>query len=79
MAPSPCRAGRSPLYGRIAGIDLRCRKLLWDQAPPAGSHSVPVSYVAADGRQMILVAAGGSAPFGSKQGDHIIAYALPRR
>jgi quinoprotein glucose dehydrogenase len=65
--------------GVLRAFDSRTGKLLWQQELPAGSHSVPVSYVAADGRQMILVAAGGSAAFGSKQGDHIIAYALPRR
>lgn len=65
--------------GVLRAYESSTGKLLWQEGLPAGSHSVPVSYVAADGRQMILVAAGGSAPFGSKQGDHIIAYALPRK
>ena len=65
--------------GVLRAFDSRTGALLWHKELPAGSHSVPVSYVAADGRQMILVVAGGSVPFGSGQADHIIAYALPRK
>jgi quinoprotein glucose dehydrogenase len=65
--------------GVLRAFDSRSGKLLWDQQLPAGSHSVPISYVAADGRQMILLSVGGSLPFGSGQADHIIAFALPLR
>ena len=65
--------------GVLRAFDSGTGKLLWEHQLPAGAHSVPVSYVAADGRQMILLAVGGSLPFGSGQADHIIAFALPRR
>jgi glucose dehydrogenase len=35
-----------------------------------------MSYRSASGRQMIVIAAAGLAPFGSRLGDYIIAYAL---
>jgi len=65
--------------GVLRAYDSTTGRLVWQHTLPAGSHSGPVSYVAADGRQMILIAAGGSLPFGSPQGDHIIAFALPRK
>jgi quinoprotein glucose dehydrogenase len=52
-------------------------RLLWSDRLPAGAHSTPMSYRAADGRQMVVIAASGAPPFGSKTGDYIIAYALP--
>jgi quinoprotein glucose dehydrogenase len=43
---------------------------------PAGLHAGPATYEV-DGRQFLVVAPGGHASLGSKQGDAIIAYALP--
>ena len=36
-----------------------------------------MSYEGADGRQYVLVAAGGHGSLGTKRGDSVIAYALP--
>jgi quinoprotein glucose dehydrogenase len=45
---------------------------------PAGLHSGPVTYkLRPDGKQYLVVAAGGHVGLGSKLGDHVIAYALP--
>lgn len=52
-------------------------KLLWQWQLPASSHSIPVSYRVPGGRQMIVVAAGGSRALGGKLGDYIVAFALP--
>ena len=52
-------------------------RLLWSGLLPAGGHSTPMSYLAPSGRQMVVIAASGSVPFGSKTGDDIVAYALP--
>jgi quinoprotein glucose dehydrogenase len=43
---------------------------------PAGGKATPMTYEIG-GRQFVVIAAGGGDDFGS--GDHIIAYALPRR
>ena len=45
---------------------------------PAGGQATPMTYTAADGRQFALVVAGGHGSTGTKAGDSVIAYALPR-
>jgi quinoprotein glucose dehydrogenase len=46
---------------------------------PAGVHGGPISYkVRPEGRQFIVVAAGGHDGLGSPKGDYIVAWALPR-
>ena len=45
---------------------------------PAGVHGGAISYkLQADGRQFIVVAAGGHDQLGSPKGDYVIAWALP--
>lgn len=43
----------------------------------AGSNAAPISYVAANGRQYILINAGGAPRATKDRGNLIIAYALP--
>ena len=46
---------------------------------PAGVHGGPISYkLRPDGRQFIVVAAGGHDGIGSPKGDYVVAWALPR-
>lgn len=52
---------------------------LWRGRLPAGGQATPVSYVGRDGRQYIVVAAGGHGSLGTKAGDSVVAYALPAR
>jgi quinoprotein glucose dehydrogenase len=61
----------------LRAYDTTTGELVWSDRLPAGAHSTPMSYLSPRGRQMIVVAAAGSVPFGSKTGDFIIAYALP--
>jgi len=51
-------------------------KLLWQARLPAGGQATPMTY-AVDGRQYVVIAAGGHGSFGTKLGDYVIAYALP--
>jgi quinoprotein glucose dehydrogenase len=52
---------------RIATFDL-----------PAGLHAGPITYkLRSDGRQFLVIAAGGHVGMGSPLGDHVIAYTLP--
>jgi len=45
---------------------------------PAGLHAGPITYkLRPEGRQLLVVAAGGHVGLGSPLGDHLIAYALP--
>ena len=54
-------------------------QLLWQDKLPAGGQAVPMTYMGADGRQYVVIAASGHYGTGSKRGDYIIAYALPRK
>ncbi|MFP1918100.1 glucose/quinate/shikimate family membrane-bound PQQ-dependent dehydrogenase [Lonsdalea quercina] len=49
---------------------------LWEARLPAGGQATPMTY-AVDGKQYVVIAAGGHGSFGTKLGDYIIAYALP--
>ncbi|WP_345816522.1 glucose/quinate/shikimate family membrane-bound PQQ-dependent dehydrogenase [Paraburkholderia sp. PREW-6R] len=50
---------------------------LWEARLPAGGQATPMSY-SINGRQYIVIAAGGHGSFGTKLGDYVIAYALPQ-
>jgi quinoprotein glucose dehydrogenase len=50
---------------------------LWQDRLRAGGQSTPMTY-AVDGQQFVVTSAGGHASFGTKLGDHVIAYSLPR-
>lgn len=45
---------------------------------PAGAQSTPMSFVGADGRQYVVICAGGHGKAGGKMGDFVVAFALPR-
>ena len=50
---------------------------LWRARLPAGGQSTPATYMGRDGRQYLVVVAGGHRYTGTKTGDSVIAYALP--
>ncbi len=52
---------------------------LWQSRLPAGGQATPMSYTGADGRQFLLVVAGGHGSLGTRAGDDVIAYALPKQ
>jgi len=62
----------------VRGYDVRTGRQLWEQRLPAGGQATPMTYLGADGRQYLLVVAGGHGSTGTKPGDYVIAYALPR-
>ncbi|MEN3110779.1 membrane-bound PQQ-dependent dehydrogenase, glucose/quinate/shikimate family [Uliginosibacterium paludis] len=45
---------------------------------PAGGQATPMTYQDARGRQLVVVVAGGHGSLGTKTGDHIMAWALPK-
>ncbi|MDT0576068.1 membrane-bound PQQ-dependent dehydrogenase, glucose/quinate/shikimate family [Croceicoccus sp. F390] len=61
----------------LRGYDLATGKVLWRARLPAGGQSTPITYLARDGRQIVLQVAGGHRYIGTKLGDSVIAYALP--
>jgi quinoprotein glucose dehydrogenase len=61
----------------VRGYELATGRELWKARLPAGGQATPMSYEGRDGRQYLLVVAGGHGSLGTKAGDHVIAYALP--
>lgn len=51
-------------------------KQLWEARLPAGGQATPMTYEA-NGKQYVVIMAGGHGSFGTKMGDYLIAYALP--
>jgi quinoprotein glucose dehydrogenase len=51
-------------------------KVLWEVKLPAGGHATPMTYLGRDGKQYVLIAAGGQGSFGTGTGDSLIAYRL---
>lgn len=62
----------------IRAIDINTGKVLWQDVLPAGGQATPIVY-AAGGRQFLVIKAGGHHFMETPIGDHLIAYALPRR
>ena len=63
----------------LRAFDIETGKELWKGELPAGGQATPMTYRGSDGRQYVVVAAGGHGSLGTRTGDHVIAYALPRR
>lgn len=56
--------------------DLTSGKQLWQARLPAGGQSTPMTYTVADGRQFVVIVAGGHGSVGTKAGDYVMAYTL---
>lgn len=63
----------------VRGYDVTSGRQLWASRLPAGGQATPMSYSGADGRQYVLVVAGGHGSTGTTAGDYVIAYALPKK
>lgn len=61
----------------VRGYDLKTGEQIWRARLPAGGQATPSTYLGRDGRQYLVVVAGGHGSTGTKAGDSIIAYALP--
>ncbi|WP_422099648.1 membrane-bound PQQ-dependent dehydrogenase, glucose/quinate/shikimate family [Variovorax sp.] len=63
----------------LRAYDVNSGREIWRSRLPAGGQATPMTYQGADGRQYVVVAAGGHGSLGTRTGDHVIAYALPKR
>lgn len=59
----------------LRGYDLTTGAEIWRARLPAGGQATPMTY-AIDGRQYVVIVAGGHGSVGTKAGDYVIAYAL---
>ncbi len=63
----------------VRAYDVTTGKQLWEKRLPAGGQATPMTYWSKDSdRQFVIVVAGGHGSTGTKAGDSIIAYALPK-
>lgn len=63
----------------VRGYALATGEEIWRARLPAGGQSTPATYLGRDGRQYLVVVAGGHGYVGTKLGDAVIAYALPNK
>lgn len=63
--------------GLIRAIDIETGKTVWQDALPAGGQATPMTYDV-QGRQYLVVMAGGHHFMETPVGDDLVAYALPR-
>jgi quinoprotein glucose dehydrogenase len=62
----------------LRAYDIRNGKQLWEGRLPAGGQATPMTYTGKDGRQYVLIVAGGHGSLGTWQGDYVRAFALPK-
>lgn len=60
----------------LRAFDIETGRELWKGRLPAGGQATPMSYEA-NGRQFVVIAAGGHGGLGTKRGDYLVAFALP--
>jgi quinoprotein glucose dehydrogenase len=61
----------------LRAFDIETGEELWKGALPAGGQATPMTYWGKDGKQYVVIAAGGHGRLGTTLGDYVIAFALP--
>lgn len=62
---------------RFRAFDSKTGKPLWEHPIDANGHTIPVGYLGKDGRQyIVLMAGGGGGTFGAPLSDSVTAFAL---
>ena len=61
---------------KFHAFDKSTGKLLWEHQLPAGGYATPSTY-SVDGKQYVVIAAGGGGKLRTKSGDSFVAFALP--
>lgn len=61
----------------LRAFDETTGRELWRARLPAGGQATPMTYTGDDGRQYVVIAAGGHGGLGTPSGDSLMAYALP--
>jgi quinoprotein glucose dehydrogenase len=60
----------------IRAFDAESGKEIWKHELPAGGQATPMTY-SLNGKQYLVIAAGGHGKLGTKQGDYVLAFTLP--
>ncbi|KAB7893321.1 membrane-bound PQQ-dependent dehydrogenase, glucose/quinate/shikimate family [Rouxiella sp. S1S-2] len=62
----------------LRAIDVKTGNTLWKDSLPAGGQATPMTYEV-NGRQFVIIMAGGHHGMMTPEGDYVIAYALPEK
>ena len=69
----------SALDDYLRAFDVDTGAELWKGRLPAGGQAAPMTYRSRrDGRQFVVIAAGGHGSLGTRLGDSLVAFALPQ-
>src|ERR1700722_4456888 len=60
----------------LHAFDIETGKEVWKYQLPAGGQATPMTYTL-KGKQYLVIASGGHGKLGTKQGDYVLAFALP--
>lgn len=61
---------------KLRAFDAESGKLIWEGKLPASAQAAPMTY-SVDGKQFVVVCAGGHGKLGTKRGDAVVAFSLP--
>jgi quinoprotein glucose dehydrogenase len=62
----------------LRAFDVETGKELWKAELPASAQATPMTYrLSENGKQFVVIAAGGHGKLGTKMGDTVIAFSLP--
>ncbi len=61
--------------GNLRAFNTKTGALLWEHQLPAGGQATPMTYQI-NGKQYVVIAAGGHGKIQTKQGDYLVAFAL---
>ena len=63
---------------RLRAFEAKTGKKLWEAEMPASGHATPITFVGANRKQYVVIAAGGGTSAGGREmSDTLIAYTLP--
>jgi quinoprotein glucose dehydrogenase len=61
---------------KLRAFDVETGKVIWEGQLPASAQAAPMTY-SVNGRQFVVICAGGHGNLGTKKGDHVVAFTLP--
>ncbi len=61
---------------KLRAYDIETGRELWSAELPFSAQSTPMTY-SVDGKQYIVICAGGHGKVGNQVGDAVVAFALP--
>ncbi|MGE0129740.1 MAG: pyrroloquinoline quinone-dependent dehydrogenase [Blastocatellales bacterium] len=61
---------------KLRAFDVETGKVIWEGQLPASAQAAPMTY-SVNGKQFVVISAGGHGKLGTKTGDHVVAFTLP--